>query len=159
MSKRDKRHLMTITTSPRVYVCSRTRYAREWINLRNSGWNITSTWIDEAGPGQTKDFKSLWHRIQSEIAQSDVLIAYFNESDPTGQGMFVEIGMALAFNIPVILVRESLRYRDLQGIISTPGSWTNHSGVVTQTDSFQSALEVARTLSERKAQCPVQFLD
>lgn len=35
----------------KIYVASKTRHAAKWKALINKGYNIISTWIDEAGPG------------------------------------------------------------------------------------------------------------
>lgn len=39
----------------RIYGASRTSHAEKWKAWRSAGLPIVSSWIDEAGPGQTKD--------------------------------------------------------------------------------------------------------
>src|SRR5438093_12904578 len=45
--------------STQIFVASRTRHAAKWRSLRDAGWPIISTWIDEAGPGQSRSLRSL----------------------------------------------------------------------------------------------------
>ena len=52
-----------------------------WRQLRNSGWRITSSWIDEAGEGETDDFSELWARISREIWRADALVLYAERLD------------------------------------------------------------------------------
>ena len=87
--------MSTKVIRPTVYVASKTYYARLWRNYRELGWNIISTWIDEAEVGQTKDFTDLWSRCVSEASRADILILYHTEGDVL-KGALVEVGAALA---------------------------------------------------------------
>lgn len=58
-----------------IYVASRVHRAPMWQKLRTGGFSITSTWIDEAGEGETEDFGELWERI------SDKLVLYAETDD------------------------------------------------------------------------------
>ena len=69
---------------PVFYVASRASIPERpamWRALREKGLVISSTWIDEAGEGETADFSELWARIEDEISMSDGLIMYVQEGD------------------------------------------------------------------------------
>ncbi|MDE2105160.1 MAG: hypothetical protein KGL39_48480 [Patescibacteria group bacterium] len=87
----------------KIYAASKTRHASYWQKLRASGVNIISTWIDEAGPGQTKDSAELAARCLREIAECDALLLYVVDDDEP-KGAFFEAGAALAIGKPVRIV-------------------------------------------------------
>lgn len=89
----------------KIYMASKTRHATKWLKLRESGVDIISTWIDEAGPGQTKSFTDLWLRCINEVSMADRLIAYAEPGDELKGGL-IEIGAALATGTPVYVVGE-----------------------------------------------------
>lgn len=115
-------------TDPVVYVASRASVPSRpamWKTLRRLGWQISSTWIDEAGEGETSDFGELWARIEKEISASDGLILYAEVGDFPLKGALVEVGMALAMKKPVAIVLGgglSLELRTLRPL----GSWAAH---------------------------------
>lgn len=86
-----------------IYVASKTQHAPKWLALRAEGINVTSSWIDEAGEGQTASWPDLWDRIFREIKQSDALLFYGEEGE-TQKGALVEIGAAMMSGIPVFWV-------------------------------------------------------
>lgn len=86
-----------------IYIASKTVHAPRWRKLRDHGVAINSTWIDEAGPGESASLVLLWIRCIREAQAADVLIAY-REPGETLKGAFVEIGAALASNKQVYLV-------------------------------------------------------
>lgn len=123
-----------------VYVASRASVpARSamWRELRSAGWNITSSWIDEAGEGETEDFTELWDRIMREIAAADKLVLYAEQSDFPLKGAIVEAGIALGMGKPVVVC--------LPGVLLSTrtkrpiGSWVSHRGVV-RIDSIEEAM-------------------
>ena len=103
-----------------VYVASKTRLAPIWQDLRDmwrpSGIEIISTWIDEAGEGETSDFPGLWQRCIGESSRADFLIAVHEPGD-VWKGAFIEIGSALASGRTVLLVGDP------------PGTWMEHYAV------------------------------
>lgn len=114
---------------PLVYVASRASIParpKMWRAFRDIvGWRISSTWIDEAGEGETLDFTSLWHRIENEIRISDGLILYAENEDFPLKGAFVEVGMAIGMQKPVAVVLTSdiiLEERSMKPL----GSWVKH---------------------------------
>jgi hypothetical protein len=86
-----------------IYIASKTKHAARWIAMRDAGRPIISTWIDEAGPGESADLHDLWRRCISEARSCSVLIAY-REPDEILKGSWIEIGAALAFGKPVFAV-------------------------------------------------------
>lgn len=124
----------------RIYVASRTHHAELWKAWRAEGHNIISSWIDEAGAGETKDLSELWNRIVNEVRSCNALVIYAgSENDFPLKGAYVEVGVALALNIPVSLVLGSVLTSDMaRGL----GSWINHP-LVSQYNSVGEALKDA----------------
>lgn len=93
---------MTMRTG--IYIASKTRHADRWRLLRDKfGEPIISTWIDEAGEGETADYHDLWARCLNEASTAAVLIAY-REPSEVFKGGWVEIGAALANGVPVLAI-------------------------------------------------------
>lgn len=84
-------------------MASKTAHAPRWRQLRAKGWPIISTWIDEAGKGETACFTDLWRRCVEEASNADCLIIC-REPDEVLKGAFIEAGAALAAGIPVYAV-------------------------------------------------------
>lgn len=120
-----------------VYVASRVRHAAMWQLERERGARITSSWIDEAGEGETASLSELWERITREVLSSERLVFFATEGDPPFKGAFIEIGIALGAGIPVTAVidRIELEPRSFRPI----GSWLNHP-LVTMALSLRAAL-------------------
>jgi hypothetical protein len=97
----------TLAERTGIYIASKTRHAEQWRTLRAEGWPIISTWIDEAGPGETADFADLWRRCIHEATHAErlILVATYGE---VLKGAFIEVGAALAAGVPVYYVGESL---------------------------------------------------
>lgn len=124
-----------------TYIASRVRHAPLWRQSRDEdGWKITSSWIDEAGPGETADLGALWVRIEAEVARSERLILYVEPDDFPLKGALVEVGIALAHKIPIRIVAPGVEidlvsYRPI-------GSWCRHP-LVTFAKTMDEALEGA----------------
>lgn len=86
-----------------IYTASKTTHAHLWKRFRADGYPIISTWLDEAGKGETKSFEDLWARCVSEAASCAALVAY-RESGEILKGGLIEIGAALANGRPVFFV-------------------------------------------------------
>ena len=86
-----------------IYIASKTTHAPRWRDLRADGVPINSTWIDEAGVGETACFTDLWRRCVDEAGAADALIVY-REPGETLKGAFVEVGAALSVGTPVYAV-------------------------------------------------------
>lgn len=129
-------------TNAGTYIASRASLPERsaaWRRLRDvDGWKITSSWIDEAGAGETPDLGALWTRIESEIAQSERLILYVETDDFPLKGALIEVGMAIAHKIPIRVVAP--------GVVLDPnslrpiGSWVRHP-LVTFCDTMDEALD------------------
>lgn len=100
-----------------------------WRAYRAQGANIISTWIDEAGPGQTASFVELWDRIHGEIRRCDRLVFYAETlHDFPLKGALVEVGIAFGLNRPVWVVLGKDVPVDIRN--SRPvGSWVHHPAV------------------------------
>lgn len=86
-----------------IYTASKTVHAAKWKQWRSEGLPVISTWIDEAGAGETSDFSDLWTRCISEASSAEILVAYREEGEVL-KGAFIEIGAALQSGTPVICV-------------------------------------------------------
>lgn len=141
------RHQETTGGEMRVYVASRASLPERpamWRALRDSGLNIISSWIDEAGPGETADWSDLWMRIEHEVKSADVLILYAETDDFPLKGAYHEAAFAIASGIPVIVVLPDVdvdprSYRPI-------GSWIRHPGV-SRVDTIVEALDLAVKLT------------
>ena len=132
---------------PAVYVASRASIperSQMWRDLRAGGWNITSTWIDEAGEGETEDLTELWDRIEEEIRSADGLILFAHGSDFPLKGAIVEAGMAIGMgkHVAIVLVDCELEKRSMRPL----GSWAAHPRCVL-CESLDEALESIARLS------------
>jgi hypothetical protein len=100
----------------RIYVASKTRHAKLWKEWRNSqSMPIVSTWIDEAGEGETSDWNDLWNRCVTEAKTASAIVVLRDPGD-TLKGALVEIGAALSAGVPVFYV----------GDMSEQGTWHYH---------------------------------
>lgn len=86
-----------------IFTSSRTRHASIWRALRSAGLPIISTWIDEAGVGETADFGDLWIRCVNEAKSASALILYREDNEPL-KGALIEAGSALGAGVPVFTV-------------------------------------------------------
>lgn len=86
-----------------IYMASKTRHADRWKALRASGVPIISTWIDEAGPGESTCLTDLWRRCIEEARSAAALVVY-REPGENLKGAFVEVGAALSAGVPVYAV-------------------------------------------------------
>lgn len=82
-----------------IYIASKTKHADRWRTIA-SVHPVSSTWIYEAGEGETSDYDDLWNRCLTEAANSKALVLY-READDVLKGGWIELGAALANGIPV----------------------------------------------------------
>jgi hypothetical protein len=85
-----------------LYIASKTRHAARWRALRASGVPVVSTWIDEAGEGETVDWAALWDRCIAEARSAKALVLYAEDGEAL-RGAYVEMGAALGAGVPVYL--------------------------------------------------------
>jgi len=117
-----------MTQGTGIYVASRVKHAGMWKAARAEGAPIISSWIDEAGEGETGDFGELWTRIQREVSGAARLVFFAEVDDFPFKGALVEVGIALQAGIPVYLVLDpdiELETRSLRPL----GSWAKHPAV------------------------------
>lgn len=134
-----------------IYVASRASVPARpqmWRSLRVQGWPIVSTWIDEAGEGETGDFTELWQRIHDEIAASCGVILYAEKADFPLKGAFIECGIALGMGKPVAVV---LKFPLMDRSMRPLGSWGNHPLV-----KICQSLDQARRYVESASAAPAQ---
>lgn len=96
-----------VVREERIYVASRASLPERgemWRTARAQGWPINSTWIDEDGPKASRDLGDLWDRIRREVTSASKLILYVEPTDFPLKGALIEVGMALAAQVPVIVV-------------------------------------------------------
>src|SRR5580700_1340580 len=102
-----------------------------WRKMRAAGAPIVSTWIDEAGEGESPSLASLWSRIVREASTATALIHYCEDEEVVKHAL-AEIGAALAADVPVFWVGPTTGY----SIVEHPNA--------ALTDSLDLALAVAQ---------------
>lgn len=110
-----------------TYVASRATPERAamWRHWRDErGCPIASTWIDEAGQGETADLGDLWTRIVAEIKRCKLFVLYVEPDDFPIKGALVEAGIALAVGLKVVVVASGVKLekRSMRPL----GSWCKH---------------------------------
>lgn len=115
-----------------------------WRDYRWHGFPIISTWIDEAGEGETADMSELWSRISSEVASANALVIYIEPQDLPLKGALIEVGMALALGKSVFAVMPGF-------VLESPslrpvGSWLRHP-LVTISPALDVALNAAKSVA------------
>lgn len=113
-----------------VYTASKTVHADKWRALRDDGWPIVATWIDEAGVGETECFTDLWERCVREASNASAVLLY-REAGEVLKGAFIETGAALSNGVPV------------HAVGCSEFSFVNHR-LVTQHDTLSAALSSIR---------------
>lgn len=114
----------------KFYVASRASIPdrpKMWKELREQGLDIVSSWIDEAGEGETDDFSELWCRIMTEIEMCSALILYTEKDDFPLKGAFIEVGAAMVLGKPIYVVMKD--YNPSDYTFKPIGSWINHPNV------------------------------
>lgn len=117
---------------PKVYFASQTKYRDIALRFRTEYYpqiDMVSSWSDiPANVSITKaKYEIYWRRFVQEVTDSDALVAVFFYGDEW-KGVFVEIGVALANDIPVYIIG------------SPPGSWINHP-LVRRVSTVSAAVE------------------
>lgn len=88
---------------PTFYLASKTEHAPKWRELRAKGYDIISTWIDEAGPGESVDLVSLAMRCIREPAQANFFILYCQPGEHLKFAL-AELGAALSAGTDVLVI-------------------------------------------------------
>jgi hypothetical protein len=96
-----------------VYVASNIRFIDYWHKVRESGIEISSSWIDSpAERNNNGAISKLWMNCFEEIRQADMLMVRAEKEDAF-KGVLVEIGAALVLDKPVYLVGENNNIGDI----------------------------------------------
>lgn len=138
----------------RVYVASRASVPERpamWRNLRDSGYIIVSSWIDEAGAGETVSFADLWSRVVREITSATRLVLYAEAGDFPLKGALVEVGVALGTGVPVYVVAPDV---PISPDFRPLGSWLAHP-LVTIEPNLLHAMGLLPPLADPIANCPL----
>jgi hypothetical protein len=103
-----------------IYVASKAKHGNFWRTLRDQGYPICSTWIDECEIGETVNATELWSRIINEVSTADALVHLLYPRE-IPKGAFVEVGAALASAVPVFWVGRKFycRFHPLVTMCST----------------------------------------
>jgi len=117
----------------KFYTASKIIHAHLWQALRSSGIQVTATWIDEAGEGQTASYAELADRCIREVAQADAVLLYCAPGE-TLKGALIEVGAALALGKRVFCVGDC---PSLSRVFKAHPLWSSHP-------SIESALAAAR---------------
>jgi hypothetical protein len=123
-----------------TYVASRASVpgrAELWRTLRDHGWQITSSWIDQAGDGEDINYTDLWDRVSREIAASRKFLLFAVDSDFPLKGALIETGIALAMGKPVVACLPGVRIDERTK--RPVGSWLAHRNV-TRIDTVYDAI-------------------
>ena len=96
-----------------IYIASKTKHSAMWRDLRKRGLPVISTWIDEAGVGETKSWEDLWGRCISEASSATGLILY-GEPKEILKGAIAEVGAALCTGVPVAIVGQVDAMKNIQ---------------------------------------------
>ena len=126
----------------RVYTASKLSFAPEWEKLQ-AGWAevfFHARWLHHVkmGTPDTEEFApTFWIEDAEDVAISDAVLVYGGEGEKL-RGALVEAGMAIALDIPVVLVGEHPDY----------GTWKHHPMVVRVND-FGAAYDYLEALSQR----------
>lgn len=142
-------------TAPALYVASRASIparSQMWRDLREQGLPIISTWIDEAGEGETEDFGELWTRIEGEIRGAAGLILYAETGDFPLKGALIEVGIAIGMGRPVAVVLPGV---EIEGRTMRPvGSWLEHPLVSVHADVEVAARAILAASSTTAGEQP-----
>lgn len=110
-----------------------------WLELRAGGVPIVSSWIDEAGPGETENMSELWTRIHAEIDVSAAVVLYAEAGDFPLKGALIEAGIAIGLQKRVVVCLPGVR---LDGGHRPIGSWITHP-FVRREDDLLTACDLA----------------
>lgn len=94
----------------RFYVASKAKHYEMWKALRFKGHPIIARWIDHGTEGSIKNWSDLWDWCIDDVKEANAVIMYEAADDEKLQGALVELGAALAMNIPVFFACEREPY-------------------------------------------------
>lgn len=116
----------------RVYIAGKIDRAAEFRLIRDiwreEGIEVCSTWLDQAhlelnGTPTPSEFRVHWLNDEEDVKSANVLVLY-GAGDDRLRGGLIEAGIAIAMNIPVIVIGNHHDY----------GTWQHHVGVLKAED-------------------------
>lgn len=123
------------TTEP-FYIASKVKHAPLWKSMREKGYRITSSWIDEAGPGQTVNCAELAERCLRDIKVSKFIVLYCKHGELL-KGALIEAGMALALGKQVRCVGNC---HSISRVFKQHPLWKQYRSVMDATRADNAAL-------------------
>jgi len=114
-----------------VYVASHIRFAEYWRKQRDSGVQISSSWIDHpASRNDNEAISRLWEKCFEEIRRSDMILVRSEKEDRL-KGVLVEIGAGLVLGKPVYLMGDDENIGDVRNHplfyrVATPSQAITH---------------------------------
>jgi hypothetical protein len=101
-----------------IYVASKAKHGDFWRTLRDQGYPICSTWIDECKLG--RNATEFWSRVINEVSTADALVHLLYQREVPKDAL-VEVGAALASAVPVFWVGRKFycRFHPLVTMCST----------------------------------------
>ena len=123
----------------RIYTASKLRHAPKWRDIcdKNSNFIFHARWLKHTRigtPDGPEHAPAFWLQDQQDVKDSDALIVYAEKGDKL-RGALVEVGMALAYGVPVILIGEHEDW----------ATWRWHPGVHWVPD-IDSAIEFVKEI-------------
>lgn len=126
----------------RVYTASKLHHADKWRQLCASNTSVQchARWLKHIAmgtPDTAEHAAEFWLQDEQDVCDADAVLV-FAEGDDRIRGALVEAGMAIAYDIPVIVVGEHQDY----------GTWQYHPGVTRAAD-LDDALRILAAIEPR----------
>lgn len=123
----------------RIYTSSKMRHGHMWRKICDARSDVIfhARWLKHiqiGTPDTPTHARKFWLQDQQDVRDADVLIVYAEPEDRL-RGALVEVGMALAYGVPVIVVGEHEDY----------GTWRWHPAIH-WADTLHNALELAASM-------------
>jgi hypothetical protein len=99
-----------IETKRPFYISSKTYHMDKWIQLKNSGLNVTSSWITNDTPKELMSIEqkeALCHAFIHDIKKSDFGVFYAEHDDTEMIGSLIEFGMLTALDKPIYIMGQN----------------------------------------------------
>lgn len=148
--------LLKIQQMIRVYPSSKVKHAPMWRKLQQEVPHVffNARWIKRAEKEselKNDDFRDLWKECRQDIEDADALLVYAEDGDHL-KGELVEVGMALASNVKVILVT-SIKDKHVYG------TWM-HADQVDWATAMDEALSLLYAMTDKgKREEKKKFID
>ena len=126
----------------RIYTASKLRHGHMWRKICDNRSDVIlhARWLKHIPIGTPDDpmnAPAFWLQDQQDIRDSDAVLVYAEPTDML-RGALVEVGMALAYGVPVIVVGDHEDY----------GTWRWHP-LVHWAPDIDAAIALAKTFKHR----------